>query len=118
MIAAGLISIVAGIITFITSEIKYEEIASSLSGYGRYVYNSRLDNAEVGIYVGIILFLVGVIALIWGLIKKGSPKINNKNLLNTRLCLKCNRICKAEEQFCPNCGNALMKQNKASKDNE
>ncbi len=105
---SGIISIIAGIIMFFENLNKSYEINSSISGYGKYVYSSRLDDAERGIYIGLIFLIAGMILLIVGTIKKRNSK--NVNLLNTKLCLKCNKICKAEERFCPNCGNVLTTQ--------
>ena len=117
MIILGWISTAFGALLSFCGIMCYNEESSNSYGLYKYYDSSGVDAARVVILIGALLFVLGLVLLIIGYLKKprtingyGSQWQNNP--LQSRQCVKCKTISRSEEHFCRICGNDLMNQYK------
>lgn len=114
MIILGWIITIIGAVISITSLSSRENYIQEYNGIGRRINSGEIEDAELIIFIGIIIAVVGVIILIAGYLKssKNTSVKTDKytNSFDTIKCLKCGNIANLQEKFCSKCGNNLYEQ--------
>ena len=101
-VGIGVILIIFGVLLYMSGNNMVEEAPwNILGGGGISGYEKDMATGRGMISVGVILSIIGLVAVVAGFVYKDYKDVNSK--INERFCPKCGRVIPFDARICPYC---------------